>query len=89
LLRPAPIAPGGTPMLTGGSIVMRIPSAYPPRAVLRIHRSLSGRRCAMSGDVMIGGPVFDREAAIRFIRRESGGAPRRLVDGEELSAVAA
>ncbi|HEX3500932.1 MAG TPA: hypothetical protein VHT04_16560 [Stellaceae bacterium] len=68
---------------------MLIHSAYSSRAVFRIYRSRSGRWCAATGDGMIGGTFFDRAAAIRFARRESYGAPLRLVEDERLSRVGA
>jgi hypothetical protein len=68
---------------------MLIPSAFSLRSVFRITRGRNGRWCATSGDGMIGGTFFDRDAAIRFVRRESYGAPLHFVEEPELSAMAA
>jgi hypothetical protein len=68
---------------------MPTPSAFSLRAVFRLYRGRNGRWCAISGDGMIGGMFFDRDAAIRFARRESYGSPLRLVEDAELSAMAA
>jgi hypothetical protein len=76
---------------------MLIHSAFSLRSVFRIARGRNGRWLATSGDGMIGGTFFDREAAIRFARRESYGASLRLVEdersssagGEGLAAIAA
>jgi hypothetical protein len=76
-------------MLITGHAFMLTPFAFSLRSVFRITRFRNGRWIATSGDGMIGGTFFDRDAAIRFARRESYGSPLRLVEGEELSAMAA
>ena len=68
---------------------MLIHSAFSLRSVFRIARGRNGRWLATSGDGMIGGTFFDRDAAIRFVRRESYGSPLHLVEEQELSAMAA
>ena len=45
------------------------------RTIFRIGQQASGRWCVSSADGMIGGIFFERDAAIRFARRESVGIP--------------
>jgi hypothetical protein len=45
------------------------------KAVFRVFRNDDGRWCANRADGMAGGTFFEQEAAIRFARRESAGAP--------------
>jgi hypothetical protein len=49
--------------------------ASQPRAVFRIEQQTSGRWRVSSADGMTGGTFFERDAAIRFARRESVGMP--------------
>jgi hypothetical protein len=46
-----------------------------PRAVFRIEQQVSGRWRVSSADGMTGGTFFERDAAVRFARRESVGVP--------------
>jgi hypothetical protein len=45
------------------------------KAVFRVFRNDDGRWCANRADGMAGGTFFEQDAAIRFARRESAGAP--------------
>lgn len=45
------------------------------RTIFRIERQASGRWCVNSADGMTDGTFFERDAAIRFARRESVGIP--------------
>ena len=45
------------------------------RTIFRIEQQASGRWCVNSADGMTGGTFFERDAAIRFARRESIGFP--------------
>jgi len=45
------------------------------RTIFRIERQANGRWCATSADGMTGGTFFERDAALRFARRESVGVP--------------
>jgi hypothetical protein len=51
------------------------PTASPRKIVFRIFPDERGRWCAESDDGMTGGTFFAREAALRFVRRETTGLP--------------
>jgi hypothetical protein len=51
------------------------PTASPRKIVFRIFQDERGRWCAESDDRMTGGTFFAREAALRFVRRETTGMP--------------
>ncbi len=52
------------------------PLAAPQRKIVfRIFQDARGRWCARSDDGMTGGTFFAREAALRFVRRETAGLP--------------
>jgi hypothetical protein len=57
---------------TTAPLLRRISQA---RTIFRIEQQASGRWCVNSGDGMTGGTFFERDAAIRFARRESVGVP--------------
>jgi hypothetical protein len=45
------------------------------RTIYRINQDARGHWCVSSSDGMTGGTFFERDAAIRFARRESVGVP--------------
>jgi hypothetical protein len=45
------------------------------KTIFRIFQDERGRWCARSDDGMTGGTFFVREAALRFVRRETTGMP--------------
>ena len=45
------------------------------KTVFRIFQDARGRWCAATDDGMTGGTFFAREAALRFVRRETTGTP--------------
>ena len=51
------------------------PTSSPRKIVFRIFQDERGRWCAESDDGMTGGTFFAREAALRFVRRETTGLP--------------
>ena len=53
----------------------RFESASARKAVFRVFRDEAGHWRVSSDDGMCGGTFFDREAAIRFARRESASFP--------------
>jgi hypothetical protein len=57
-----------------------IHQTYSANPVFRLYRTEIGRWCARSIDGAIGGTFFDRAAALRFVERESDGAPMRFLD---------
>ena len=60
------------------------------RTIFRIQQQASGRWCVNSADGMTGGTFFERDAAIRFARRESVGVPVLvLIEQEQRSGIAA
>ena len=50
-------------------------STTPRRRIFRIFQDERGRWCARRDDGMAGGTFFAREAALRFVRRETTGMP--------------
>ncbi|HZB92993.1 MAG TPA: hypothetical protein VE397_16210 [Stellaceae bacterium] len=52
-----------------------VAAASPRRIVFRIFQDDRGHWCAESDDGMTGGTFFEREAALRFVRRETTGVP--------------
>jgi hypothetical protein len=52
-----------------------IPSTSERKSVFRIFQNNRGRWCARSDDGMTGGTFFARDAALRFVRRETAGSP--------------
>jgi hypothetical protein len=50
-----------------------IPSAPQRKSIFRIFQNDRGRWCARCDDGMTGGTFFAREAALRFVRRETTG----------------
>jgi hypothetical protein len=50
-----------------------IASLPPRKTVFRIFQNERGRWCARSDDGMTGGTFFVREAALRFVKRETMG----------------
>jgi hypothetical protein len=50
-------------------------TSSPRKIVFRIFQDKRGRWCAESHDRMTGGTFFAREAALRFVRRETTGMP--------------
>ena len=60
LAKPAPAGTASTQRLT---------------TIFRIFEDERGRWCARSDDGMTGGTFFAREAALRFVRRETTGMP--------------
>ena len=59
------------------------------RTIFRIQQQASGRWCVNSADGMTGGTFFERDAAIRFARRESVGVPVLvLIEQEQRSGIA-
>ena len=50
-------------------------STPPRKAIFRIFQDERGRWCTRSDDGMTGGTFFAREAALRFVRRETMGMP--------------
>jgi hypothetical protein len=52
-----------------------IASATPRKTIFRIFQDERGHWCARSDDDMTGGTFFAREAALRFVRRETTGLP--------------
>ncbi len=50
-------------------------TSSPRKIVFRIFQNERGRWCAESDDGMTGGTFFAREAALRFVRRETTGLP--------------
>jgi hypothetical protein len=72
---------------TTAPLFHRIPQA---RAIFRIEQQASGRWCVNSADGMTGGTFFERDAAIRFARRESvGGTVLVLIERAQRSGIAA
>jgi hypothetical protein len=60
------------------------------RTIFRIQQQASGRWRVNSADGMTGGTFFERDAAIRFARRESVGVPVLvLIEQEQRSGIAA
>jgi hypothetical protein len=51
------------------------PTSSPRKIVFRIFQDEHGRWRAESDDGMTGGTFFAREAALRFVRRETTGLP--------------
>ncbi len=64
-------------MSTARKLVTPLPFVPSPqhRAVFSVFENSDGRWCAERQDGMTGGIFFDRDAAIRFARRESIGMP--------------
>jgi hypothetical protein len=50
-------------------------SAQRRKTIFRVFEDERGRWCARSDDGMTGGTFFAREAALRFVRRETMGMP--------------
>jgi hypothetical protein len=66
---------------------MSIHQAYEHGAVFCIQQTAGGRWCAHTVDGLVSGTFFERGAAIRFARHESGDNPLLMIDDELASSM--
>ena len=68
--------------------IVSIYQAYSPGQIFHIYRTAGGRRCAGTGDGLVGGTFFERSAALRFAEREGDGASVLVLDDDLASHIA-